>query len=278
MAAPLSPLALRTRWALLRLQRSPAVPPGPGVRTMGLVFPGPVGLAAGFDRHGVLEPHADRLGLGSIEIGTLTAGARRHRLQRVGSRRAPCGVSLGKRPETPWPQAADDFLRAMACHGGRADYLTLNAGRDCRDPGEFAAVVATLAKARGGRRLPLVAKLPAGWLADGDGVEAAAACVAAGADGLLVSAEGRADASATLRRLSAALGPGVCLISVGGIRTVPEALARLRSGARLLQVHRGLVRRGPSLIEAINLAVQRKRPLAAKPSRARTVASTIAGA
>ena len=51
-------------------------------------------------------------------------------------------------------------------------------------------------------------------------------------------------ASVRLAVLAEAVGPRVCLISVGGIDSVRVAEARLAAGARLVQVHRALL--GPS--------------------------------
>src|SRR5881396_2862225 len=47
-------------------------PPNPQT-VFGLVFPNPIGLAAGFDKNGVALPALAALGFGFIEIGTVTA-------------------------------------------------------------------------------------------------------------------------------------------------------------------------------------------------------------
>jgi dihydroorotate dehydrogenase len=100
-----------------------------------------------------------------------------------------------------------------------------------------------------------VVKLPSAWLAERDRVRVAAAFVAAGADGLLVSAEGapsRTAAHAVLAELVQGLGREVCVISVGGIDSVREAQARLRAGARLIQLHRAIAACDVRLIERLN--------------------------
>ena len=265
-APPLTPRALRTRWALARLARAGIVPPwtGPPVHAMGLVFRGPVGLAAGFDRHGVLGGNADRLGFGAIEIGTLAADARRPLAACItppGATATRSGVSIGKRAATPWARAEDDFVRAFLAVHRRADYVTLNAGRDRPSAAHFVRVTEALARtrdavaARCGRPLPLVVKLPSAWLAQRDRVGVAAAFVAAGAAGLLISAEGarsRQAARAVLAELAQGLGREVCLISVGGIDSVREAQARLRAGARLIQLHRAIATGDVQLIGRLN--------------------------
>lgn len=288
MIAPLSARALRTRWAVLRLQRGAAAggqagepgvageagearrggragqgrqggqagPRGAAAATvhaMGLEFPTPLGLAAGFDRGGRLLAGARRLGLGAVEIGTLTAatGLGTPPRWRPPGREVRCGISIGKPAHLGWAQAEEAFLRAFEIFHPGADYLTLNPGRGCPSPAHFAAVVTTLARARDRqvrrRALPLVVKLPAAWLGEGRAA-LAAAFVAHGADGLLLSAEGlgtRDTVHACLAELAAALGPRVGLISVGGVDSAAEAAARLRAGAQLVQLHRALLGHGP---------------------------------
>ena len=67
--------ALRNRIALNLTSvacRLSAVPRHP-VTVMGLEFPTPLGIAAGFDRHGALGRRVASLGFGFNEIGSLTA-------------------------------------------------------------------------------------------------------------------------------------------------------------------------------------------------------------
>ena len=248
----LSRLALRTRWRLLDLLAARgAAEAGPPVHLLGLVFPGPVGLAAGFDRHGRLFEGAAALGLGAVEAGTVFAGQRRRvpppAAQPGGARR---GISLGKPQAIPWPSAEHAFLQARREHGAGADTLCLNPGRDCPSAARFAGVVAAVAEAEAGGR-PLLVKLGAHWP---DPAEAAALWVAAGARGILVAAEGSADPPGVLLALRRRLGAGIALVSVGGIASAREALARRAAGADLVQIHRGLVQRGPALIGEINRA------------------------
>lgn len=262
----LTPTALRTRWALAALRVAAhdgdgQRPEARGVEAMGLVFPGRVGLAAGFDRRGTLRATAHRLGLGAIELGSF-AGPRASLAggvpRRVGA--AVVGISLGKHPATPWSRAEADLAAAMRALYREADYFTVNPGRDLPPGDHFVRVVAALAgvrntlAGRAGRPLPLVAKLPAAWLADVQRASLCTALVAAGASGLLLSAEGMAprQAHAVLGEVAAAVGRETCLISVGGIDGVREARRRIAAGARLVQLHRAVAREGEPLIRRLN--------------------------
>ncbi|MCW5581049.1 MAG: hypothetical protein KIS72_06905, partial [Luteimonas sp.] len=229
------------------------------VQAMGLSFPSPLVLAAGFDRHGRLLPDGAALGLGGVETGSHWTVAEhppplhrplsrsRQRAPGAGGARAPRhGLNLVKPPMLDWARAEHAFRRAIGAWQGGADYLVLNPGRGCPSPWHFVDLVAALSAWCGRlprhRPLPLVAKLPASWV-EGDGrVDLARRFVAAGADGLLLSAEGAiATACRRIAELAGALGPGTCLVSVGGIDSVREAQARLQAGARLLQVHRAVL-------------------------------------
>jgi dihydroorotate dehydrogenase len=50
-----------------------------------------------------------------------------------------------------------------------------------------------------------------------------------------------------VKRVRARLGPGACVIGVGGIDSTEAALAMLRVGADLVQVYTGFVYEGPML-------------------------------
>lgn len=274
-----TPLARRTRLALAQLldvardapQR--CAWPGPAVRRMGLDFPGPVGLAAGFDPHGALLGHAQRLGLGHVELSTMPgsdlcgtgmAPARpvHPGPQAPATPRAVCGLSLGRHPATPWARAEDDYLGGLRALPPWVDYLTLNPGREPPTAARFAQLVSAVADALGADparpRRPIVVKLPIAWTEGPEGARVAADFVTRGADGLLLSAEGARDAGAALealRRVARAVPRDTCLISVGGIHSAREALARRHAGADLVQLHRGLSELGVDLIHAVNRAL-----------------------
>jgi dihydroorotate dehydrogenase len=237
---------------------------------MGLRFSSPLIVAAGFDRRGSLLAHAAALGLGGVETGShraqsenppplFAAAAWRQGSapRRTASPARSChGLSLAVPAHaTDLGNRSRRLCRALVAWQAGADYVVLNPGRSGASPAECVELLAALAELRDRlprpRRLALVAKLPPAWMAS-KAVEDWSRClVAAGADGLLVSAEAAPQqALARLAALAEAVGPRVCLISVGGIDSVQVAKARLAAGARLVQVHRALL--GP-LPRAVSL-------------------------
>ncbi|MDS1272518.1 quinone-dependent dihydroorotate dehydrogenase [Lipingzhangella sp. LS1_29] len=137
------------------------VSPDLRVRALGREFPGPLGLAAGFDKNaeGITAMHA--LGFGFVEIGTVTGqpqpGNQRPRLfrlvrdraivnrmgfnndgsadvaerlrryrARVGNRGAVVGVNIGKTKAVPESEAIADYTTSARRLAGLADYLVVN--------------------------------------------------------------------------------------------------------------------------------------------------------
>src|SRR6185503_1803856 len=126
------------------------------VRTMGLEFPNPVGLAAGLDKNAGHVDALGRLGFGFIEVGTVTPrpqpGNPRPRLFRlpaanalinrlgfnnVGldafvenlqrtSWRGVLGINIGKNFDTPNERAADDYVACLERVYAHASYVTVN--------------------------------------------------------------------------------------------------------------------------------------------------------
>jgi dihydroorotate dehydrogenase len=122
----------------------------------GVRFPGPLGLAAGFDKDGIGLKAWGALGFGYAELGTVTAHAQpgnpaprlfrlpadRALLNRLGfnnrgaaalaSRLArespdvPIGVNIGKTKSTPAEHAADDYRASARLVGPPAAYLVVN--------------------------------------------------------------------------------------------------------------------------------------------------------
>jgi dihydroorotate dehydrogenase len=148
-----------SRWLLRHWYTLPA--PQLQTRVMGLEFPNPVGLAAGFDKDGKHIRGLACLGFGFIEVGTVTplpqAGnpqprlfrlpadaalinrmgfnndgldALVARLQRLRQQGLPKGLllggNIGKNKDTPNEQAASDYLRCFQRLFPLVDYFVVN--------------------------------------------------------------------------------------------------------------------------------------------------------
>ncbi|UXA11342.1 quinone-dependent dihydroorotate dehydrogenase [Mycobacterium sp. SMC-8] len=152
-------LRAATRPAPLRRQLTRRLAPHDPVlasTVFGVHFPGPVGLAAGFDKDGLGLHTWGALGFGFAEIGTVTAQAQpgnpsprlfrlpadRALLNRMGfnnhgagelatrlARHAPdvpVGVNIGKTKVTPPERAAEDYAESARLLGPLASYLVVN--------------------------------------------------------------------------------------------------------------------------------------------------------
>ncbi len=139
---------------LLRQLQLP--PPDLPVTLLGMRFPNPVGLAAGFDRHGDYIDTLARFGFGFLEIGTVTPrpqpGNRKPRiirlpdqhalinrigfhskglpylLQRLQQKRYQgiLGINIGKNADTPLAQAHHDYQTCLQGVYPYASYVTVN--------------------------------------------------------------------------------------------------------------------------------------------------------
>src|SRR5215470_8155398 len=129
------------------------------VRALGLSFPGPVGLAAGFDKDARGTRGLAALGFGFVEVGTVTARAQpgnpRPRMFRLTADRAlvnrmgfnnagaaaaaaalrrsrarsggpVVGVNIGKMRTVPDADAAADYAASARAVAGVADYVVVN--------------------------------------------------------------------------------------------------------------------------------------------------------
>jgi dihydroorotate dehydrogenase len=116
------------------------------VRVFGLNFPNPVGMAAGFDKHGEVPDALLRLGFGFVEVGTVTPrpqiGNARPRLFRLP---ADQGVinRLGFNSE-----GAPPVLGRLAARAGAGGLVGVNVGanRDSRDRiADYVSLIETFA-------------------------------------------------------------------------------------------------------------------------------------
>jgi dihydroorotate dehydrogenase len=151
-------LAQMVPGGLALLRRMYALPEGKGVRALGLNFPSPVGLAAGFDKDAEVYPALGAMGFGFVEVGTITAqpqpGNPKPRLFRLVKDRALLnrmgfnnhgaedaarrlaavpregrpivGINIGKTKIVPAEEAAEDYQRSARLLGPHADYFVVN--------------------------------------------------------------------------------------------------------------------------------------------------------
>lgn len=154
-----------TIWALRRMRPRMPAPDDPllATRVFGLDFPNPVGIAAGFDKHGEAPLQLAALGFGFVELGSVTprpqpgnprprvfrlaedrAVINRYGFNSVGAARArgslqfqlvraptlygrvPIGINLGKNKDTPAEAAAADFADVAAALSDFGRYLVVN--------------------------------------------------------------------------------------------------------------------------------------------------------
>ncbi|HEV7428768.1 MAG TPA: quinone-dependent dihydroorotate dehydrogenase [Thermoanaerobaculia bacterium] len=141
---------------LRAIERYCAPPPSARRELMGLSFPSPVGIAAGFDKNGLLMPMLAALGFGFVEVGTVTlrpqAGNPRPRLfrypehhaliNRLGfnndgadvvaerlkswQRTVPLFVNIGKNRDVTIDAAADDYGACAMKLAPYADAVVVN--------------------------------------------------------------------------------------------------------------------------------------------------------
>jgi len=193
-------------------------------RVFGLDFPNPVGLAAGFDKDAEVPDAMLALGLGFVEVGTVTPmpqpGNPRPRLFRLSEDRALInrlgfnsggleaaarrlaartrargivGANLGKNKESA--DATADYVLGVKALAAYADYLAINVSspntpglRALQEPAALDALVGAVMRARGeatGARPPVLLKL-APDLAEDDCRDIARIALARGIDGLIL--------------------------------------------------------------------------------------------
>ena len=196
------------------------------VSLMGLTFPNPVGLAAGYDKDAVAWRALGALGFGSVEVGTVTPEPqpgnptpRVFRLtedhclvNRLGFPSAGAdavlprlqaphpglvlGVNLGRNKSTPNEDAADDYVALVHRFAEVADYLTVNVsspntpGLRALQTGEALRTLLSQVRdardATGKAVLPVLVKLSPD-LEDADLDDALQAVVDTGIDGVIAT-------------------------------------------------------------------------------------------
>jgi dihydroorotate dehydrogenase len=237
------------------------------VHALGLMFPNPIGLAAGFDKDAVALPALMRLGFGFVEAGTVTPrpqpGNPRPRLFRLeqdaaainrmgfnnggldgyvrrlsGVRhRVPVGANVGVNKDGAVPER--DYPALVAAVARLADYVVINVSspntpglRSLQAADRLAPILAAVAR-EVRRPPPLLVKL-APDLNDAELPDIVAACIEGGAAGLVVSNTTTARPPG-LRSANASQAGGLSGAPLFGPSTALLArMARLAKGRLLL--------------------------------------------
>jgi len=216
-------LTIRALAAGLGPQGPASVDPVLKTTLWGKAFANPIGLAAGFDKHGEAIAPCLGLGFGFVEIGSITpkpqpgnprprvfrltpdravinrygfnsegieAAAKRLRAYRESGGRGLVGVNLGKNKESE--DAAADYAAGAAALGSLADYIVVNVSspntpglRALQGKDELAAIVGRTRDALPDPAPPLLVKL-APDLTDDDKRDIAEVTLSAGVDGLII--------------------------------------------------------------------------------------------
>jgi dihydroorotate dehydrogenase len=190
-------------------------------RVAGLLFPNPIGLAAGYDKDATAPAQLLALGFGSVEVGTLTPlpqagnprprlfrlvedravinrmgfnnGGQQAALARLSKRRRPgiVGINIGANKD-----AADriaDYVTGVRQMAEAADYLTVNISspntpglRALQDKAALDDLLGQVMAARGAKGPPVFLKV-APDLEPADIDDIAAAVIAHGIDALIIS-------------------------------------------------------------------------------------------
>lgn len=224
----------------------------------GVTFPGPVGLAAGFDKNGSGINAWGPLGFGYAEVGTVTAQAQpgnpaprlfrlpedRALLNRMGFNNhgagelavklargqstVPIGVNIGKTKVTPAEHAVDDYAESARLCGPLADFVVVNVSSPntpgLRDLQAVASLRPILAAVRGETTKPVLVKI-APDLSDDDVDEIADLAVELGLAGIVAT-------NTTISR-EGLLTPGVAELGAGGVSGPPVAVRSLEVLRRL---------------------------------------------
>lgn len=191
----------------------------------------------------------------------------------------PVGLNLGANKTSP--DRAADFAEVLRAAGRLADFVTVNVSspntenlRDLQGPAALAALLGDVLATRAelGAATPVFLKV-APDLTDAEIATISEVVRDKRLDGLIatnttLSREGlmsrhRAEAGGlsgrplfdrstrVLARFSAALGPDIPLIGVGGVASGADAYAKIRAGASAVQLYSAMVYEGLSLIPRI---------------------------
>ena len=220
----------------------------------------------------------NRMGFNNAGVDNLVANVRKHRADCV------LGINIGKNKVTPLEDAVDDYRRCMQAVYPHADYITINISspntpglRELQHGEGLSSLLKELKFKQAelhkqySRYVPLAVKI-APDLEDDEISDIAARLIAADIDAVIATntTNSRPDtlkekklaeeqgglsgqpvyelSTQVLEKFISALDGKIPVIAVGGISSAEEAVAKLKAGAKLVQIYTGFIYSGPKLI------------------------------
>jgi dihydroorotate dehydrogenase, subfamily 2 len=311
--------AVRLPGALPLMRSLWDVEPDPRLETdlFGIRFRHPVGLAAGLDKDAVAVEGFAGMGLAFLEVGTVTpfgqpgndrprlfrlpddealinrmgfnnegAEAMAARLARLGSRRVPIAVNIGKNKATPNDQAPGDYracLRVLYPYGdffvinisspNTPDLRKLQHGEELKVLlDEVRAEIAEQALRTGGQPKPVVVKI-APDMTEAELEQTVEILMASGISGIIatnttLSRDGLTHpnrsqqgglsgrpltgrSTEVIRAIRRLTGGKLPIIGSGGIFDARDAYDKIRAGASLVEIYTSLIYKGPGVVRGI---------------------------
>lgn len=244
---------------------------------MGLDFPNPVGLAAGYDRDGSQINSLNKAGFGFIELGTINVNSELEfddELENVirnleysknqPTNHALVGISLGSLRDTIDEYTIADYLQGMEKFWHYSDYIVINLSRpgsSMRSEVNKNAMLRLLLEKVKQRHVelceiylnhvPIVVKVAIEYETRKILPETLIVAYELGFDGLLIAFENWPSSTAvkeTVSRIST-LTNKCPLIVVGGIKSADDISQILNSGANLVQCYSLLADQGPTNVK-----------------------------
>jgi len=287
------------------------------VDLFGLRFAHPVGLAAGLDKNAKAVPGFSSIGLSFMEVGTVTpkgqpgnelprlfrlpsdealinrmgfnnegAEAMAARLARLGRRRIPLAINIGKNKTTPNEKAAEDYRECLRRLYPYGDFFVVNISspntpnlRLLQHGDELRGLLDAVrdemrrqAQRTGGTPKPILVKIAPdnseeqlAYMAEAIRISGMSGIIATNTtiarDGLTHpnAAEtgglsGRPltkRSTEVIRTLYKLTGGELPIIGSGGIFTAQDAYDKIRAGASLVEVYTAMIYKGPGVVGEI---------------------------
>ncbi|MFC4600004.1 quinone-dependent dihydroorotate dehydrogenase [Cohnella hongkongensis] len=288
------------------------------VDLFGLHFQHPVGLAAGLDKNAKAVAGLSRIGLSFMEVGTVTpkgqpgneqprlfrlppdealinrmgfnnegADAMAARLGKLGSRRIPLAVNIGKNKATPNEEAADDYRACVDKLFPYGDFFVVNISspntpdlRALQHGDELRSLLdavkdemAKQAERRGELPKPILVKIAPdnteeqlAYMAEAIQLSGMSGIIATnttiGREGLTHRHAGETGglsgrpltqrSTEVVRSLYKLTKGKLPIIGSGGIFTADDAYEKILAGASLVEVYTAMIYKGPGLLKEIH--------------------------